>query len=555
MLQIIDPVHGRIALNSMFAHIVNSPEFQRLRSVEQGSFRPVYPGARHDRFAHSLGTYHLATKFAEHFFVNLKKDAGVAVEREEMEKLTRTFRYAALLHDIGHAPFSHTTEGFFLEQSGKKLPLVWEALCSAAAGESAGEGKLFSEREEICGAAHEIVSALLLIRNKDIFLAHRDQEKIDLALAARMVIGMTYQSGDLPGVSDELLGVRNCLIQLLNCSVLDVDRLDYMWRDTLMSGYTNAPLDLQCLAQSVTAVWGEDGMLTNGYREDALRVFDLMFQAKLSHDAWVLAAPAGAYDAALREHCIRLLDKRITDPARPEQTYMGTIFSVEALSREGVDFAGKHYRLLSDVDVEADMKAQAGEPFDELYTRALGERRVAAWRSYYEYHHLFHYPEKKLTPERVSEFFEPLLKYMGEKKLFAFDQDAFDAVCGNVDPETRGGEEAVRAAEFLRGYLNYVQSTRGSGKPLDVVLLGRSNSFTLKLNPAKICIVFPKLETGEMRLPLRSGRYSYSTYEKLTGNAHRVNYKAEYFYMMCHDRLRWGDLEMFRELLADELNK
>ena len=87
MLQITDPIHGSIELEGIFADIVNTPEFQRLRAVEQGSFRPVYPGARHDRFAHSLGTYHLATKFAEHFFVNLKKDAGVTVAQEEMEKL------------------------------------------------------------------------------------------------------------------------------------------------------------------------------------------------------------------------------------------------------------------------------------------------------------------------------------------------------------------------------------------------------------------------------------------------------------------------------------
>ena len=87
MMQIPDPIHGYIELNSMFARIVNTPEFQRLRSVEQGSFRPVYPGARHDRFTHSLGTYHLATKFAEHFFVNLKKDTAVAVAEEERKKL------------------------------------------------------------------------------------------------------------------------------------------------------------------------------------------------------------------------------------------------------------------------------------------------------------------------------------------------------------------------------------------------------------------------------------------------------------------------------------
>lgn len=122
MMQIPDPIHGYIELDGMFADIVNTPEFQRLRSVEQGSFRPVYPGARHDRFAHSLGTYHLATQFVEYFFENLKKDTGVALSAGERQALSLTFRYAALLHDIGHAPFSHTTENFFLEKRGRSCP-------------------------------------------------------------------------------------------------------------------------------------------------------------------------------------------------------------------------------------------------------------------------------------------------------------------------------------------------------------------------------------------------------------------------------------------------
>lgn len=555
MMQIPDPIHGYIELNSMFARIVNTPEFQRLRSVEQGSFRPVYPGARHDRFTHSLGTYHLATKFAEHFFVNLKKDTAVAVAEEERKKLSLTFRYAALLHDIGHAPFSHTTEDFFMEpEDPDGTPVVWRQLCETVGAVCSEEGRLF-RNGKICGNPHEIVSALLLIRSRKRFLEESNEEKIDFPLAARMVIGKTYQTGDRTGLSNEQLGIRNCLIQLLNCSVLDVDRLDYMLRDTRMSGYVNAPLDVACLAQAVTAVREENRMLVPGYRDSALRVFDLMFQAKLSHDAWVLAAPAGAYDAALRAHCIRLLNRNIQDPAQPGKTYMETVFSVDALGIDGVTYNGKRYRLLSDVDVEADMKAQEGLVFDELYTRALGRRRIAAWRSYYEYHHLFHYPEKQLTPEKVYEFFRELLEYLGAQKIFAFDQAAYDAVCGKVDPKNRASDEAVRAAQFLWGFLKFVQTDRGSEEPLDVVLLSRSNSFTLKLDPNHIRIVFPNLENGERRLPLRCSRYNYSTYAQLTNNANKVNCKADYFYMMCHDRLRWGDLEMFREMLADTLKR
>lgn len=553
MMQIPDPVHGYIELDGMFADIVNTPEFQRLRSVEQGSFRPVYPGARHDRFAHSLGTYHLATQFVEHFFENLKKDTGVVLSAGERQALSLTFRYAALLHDIGHAPFSHTTEGFFAEKGDEKLPDIWKALCAAAGKENPEEGSLFSARVEKCGAPHEIVSALLLIRNKDTFLDHVDGAMVDPVLAARMVIGLTYQSGDLSGVSDELLGVRNCLIQLLNCSVLDVDRLDYMGRDTQMSGYVNAPLDLRCLAQSVTAV-REGGMLVNAYREDALRVFDLMFQAKLSHDAWVLAAPAGAYDAALLEHCIRQLGK----------AYMDTVFTPEALSSEGVQFEGKHYRLLSDVDVAADLKARSEEaPFHELYSRELNVRRIAAWRSYYEYHHIFNWPEKGLTPEKVYEFFKPLIKYLNAQKLFVFDEAAYNKVAAS------GDAHAIRAAVLLRKFLLHPTGKR-EDPDYNVVLLDRTSNFTMKLNPEEIRIVFADYTRKKKQLPLREGKYTYSTYGEMTDvistykkdknepikKGEKPYFRTKpYFYIMRHNGLGRVQLERLRNMLVEELNK
>ena len=541
MMQIPDPIHGYIDLDGLFAHIVNTPEFQRLRSVEQGSFRPVYPGARHDRFSHSLGTYHLATIFAEYFFLNLEKDAGIKVKKEERERLSMTFRYAALLHDVGHAPFSHTTEGFFLEKKDPDgTPVVWRELCEEAKTLS---GELFPKKK--VGSAHEIVSALLLIRSRDVFLTHKDGRMVDPVLAARMVIGLTYQPGELPGVSDELLGVRNCLIQLLNCSVLDVDRLDYMLRDAKMSGYVNAPLDLNCLARSVTAV-REKEMLVPAYREDALRVFDLMFQAKLSHDTWVLSVPAGAYDAALLAHCIRMLDEKIKDED-PGKTYMNTIFTAQALTREGVEFAGKHYRLLNDVDVAADLKAQDGEIFEELYTRELGGRRIAAWRSYYEFNHIFNWPEKHLTPEKVCEFFDPLLKFMESKGIFVFDRDAYARI------EAEGDAGVLRAAALLRKFLMGAHSKKKVDEDYSVVLLGRSNSFTLKLKPDQIRIVFPNREDGKKRLPLRGGICNYSTYAQLTCGTGKVDAKAGYFYIMRHGGLGAQQLEKLRRMLAKEL--
>ena len=76
-----DAIHGYISLDDMFIFIIDSPEFQRLKSIEQGSFRVLYPAARHDRFIHSLGTYHLAKKVSHYFIQNIKLKTAAKSEK------------------------------------------------------------------------------------------------------------------------------------------------------------------------------------------------------------------------------------------------------------------------------------------------------------------------------------------------------------------------------------------------------------------------------------------------------------------------------------------
>lgn len=541
MMQIPDPIHGYITLDGMYADIVNTPEFQRLRSIEQGSFRPVYPGARHDRFIHSLGTYHLAEKFADHFFRNIREDLKITVPAPEEQMLRTTFCYAALLHDIGHAPLSHTTENLFLieKDTATGLPEIWVRLCDAVSALSPREEPLFRGSDRSVGAAHEIASAVVMAEQRHSLTSHKDLALVDMALAARMVVGFLYGPGDPAAFGGEqtpvTLGIRNCLIQLLNNSLLDVDRLDYLGRDTRMSGYFNAPLDLECLAGSVTAVYLEDGWVAPAYRDTALRVFDLMFQAKLSHDTWVLANPAGPYDAALKAHCIRqLYGDELTK-----------VFSIDSLSRTGRIANGRRYRLLSDVDISADLKARTGGDFDELDTRALGVRRTAAWRSWFEYHHLFNDPDNGLTPELVYAFFKPLLDYLDGNRIFVFDRQVYGQICEQVHDA-----QILRPAGFLHRYLRSLAGKSGDKDGYNVVLLDRTNNFTLKLDPAQIRIVF-----YQKNIPLRAGRFTYSTYADLTGTTKAQKRSVRYFYLYRHSGLGIRQLEKLRRALSKELSK
>ncbi len=110
-----DAVHGYISVPADWcAHFVDTPIFQRLRHIEQTSMHPLYPSARHDRFTHSLGVYHLATIA----FQCLKENTDPAVlEDVSLCDYEGAFRVAALMHDCAHSCFSHTFESKYNEQN------------------------------------------------------------------------------------------------------------------------------------------------------------------------------------------------------------------------------------------------------------------------------------------------------------------------------------------------------------------------------------------------------------------------------------------------------
>lgn len=111
-----DPVHGFIDFNQLEWDIINSSPFQRLRRIRQLAWTDlVYPGAMHTRFEHSLGVCHVATKLYNAIIVNdrdiLSSEYnfnGAGIDRQR-----QIIRLAALMHDLGHGPFSHAAEEVF----------------------------------------------------------------------------------------------------------------------------------------------------------------------------------------------------------------------------------------------------------------------------------------------------------------------------------------------------------------------------------------------------------------------------------------------------------
>jgi len=123
-LDIIDPIHDFVRVFDHELKIIDSPIFQRLRGIRQLSGAHLtYPGAQHTRFEHSLGVMHIASQAGQAL-----KEKGI-LKNDDIENL----RLAALLHDIGHGPYSHLFEEILQERKrisheeiGKRIILKTE---------------------------------------------------------------------------------------------------------------------------------------------------------------------------------------------------------------------------------------------------------------------------------------------------------------------------------------------------------------------------------------------------------------------------------------------
>jgi len=109
-----DPVHGLIRIEAgddFVRDLINTPEFQRLRRVRQlGLSSFTYPGAEHTRFAHCIGVFNFAQRILD---VLKRRYAAWSAVQDVLIEQQRTVKAAALLHDVGHGPFSHMIERAF----------------------------------------------------------------------------------------------------------------------------------------------------------------------------------------------------------------------------------------------------------------------------------------------------------------------------------------------------------------------------------------------------------------------------------------------------------
>jgi|TARA_B100002003_G_scaffold100401_1_gene93489 hypothetical protein len=194
--EIRDPIHGYVYIEDDEKDIIDNPIFQRLRRIRQLSGAHItYPGAQHTRFDHSIGAMHLA-KLAASRLTHI-----IDLKPEQIGEI----KMSALLHDIGHGPFSHLFE------------------------------EVLAERRNI---SHEDLTKRVIQETelKDILLKHN------------------YKTNIIPNLSIGLSQKRPLFMNELVAGGLSVDTMDYLPRDSYFTGVEYGQVDIHRIINSFNIV-------------------------------------------------------------------------------------------------------------------------------------------------------------------------------------------------------------------------------------------------------------------------------------------------------------
>lgn len=213
-----DTVHGNIVLSNRFINIIDTPEFQRLRRIRQLSTAYfIFPAADHSRFIHSLGTYHVMNLIIDHF-KNIFAELNITIE----ERSINLALAVALLHDIGHGPFSHAYESALPTNKIQKLHEEWTI--------------------DIILSPNSCVNMELINSFDEKF----PEDLADLIRKEKNVKRHGIDARPFEGI--DLFFVLSSLIS----SQLDADRMDYLLRDAFFTGVSYGQYDISRLIQSLT---------------------------------------------------------------------------------------------------------------------------------------------------------------------------------------------------------------------------------------------------------------------------------------------------------------
>lgn len=270
--EIRDNLHGSIALTVLESLVISHAAVQRLRRIRQTSFLYLaFPGATHSRFEHSLGVLHLAAVTWRKLYDNQKqlaKTLAALPDYHELEKnnscrllpplkvleaifhspyIAQALRLAALLHDVGHPPFSHNGE--------RLLPQMEDIIAHNPDLPPYLQEFLQLRLEQRAEVDHEVFTVLLADKIlREVYAAHKH---VQPCVHPQDVVSIICADiAPHAGSEIEHYGINVLGLELLS-SDLDIDRMDYLLRDSRECGVSYGVFDFARILDSL-ALYHDD---------------------------------------------------------------------------------------------------------------------------------------------------------------------------------------------------------------------------------------------------------------------------------------------------------
>ena len=204
-----DVIHGDIFIPDKYLQVIDTPEFQRLRRIKQLSVADsIFPSAGHTRFSHCIGTFYVMGLIIDHFESSFN-EMDIRINEEDKE----TALLAALLHDIGHGPFSHAFENVLTEKKNNITHEEWTI-------------KIIKDKNtDVNKAIKKHFSTRMPDKVAELICKHQEIHKEEKSFELQEI---------------NLFSILSSLIS----SQLDADRLDYLLRDSRHTGVKFGKIDI-----------------------------------------------------------------------------------------------------------------------------------------------------------------------------------------------------------------------------------------------------------------------------------------------------------------------
>jgi HD superfamily phosphohydrolase len=333
-----DIVHGYIDLASDDLEFVDTPLFQRLKRIKQTTAFAAYPNANHTRFEHSLGVKHLGLRVFDHLVKSMQPQA-------QEPWIRNTIQYACLLHDIGHAPFSHCLESLFDDNESKGILI---------------KHGLSIELTTAKPAPHELMSCAISL---EYYKAKLESKGINLDFFCRLILGIEY-----PSINPN--NWLNPLIKILN-SKIDVDKFDYLVRDNEMTGVNLIAIDKDRVINSYEI---RDNQLA--FSSKVMSVISNLIHGRNAMYTWVYNHHIVVYySEILKRYMQYLIDAGIVQ--------RDTFFSVNAIKDNLID----DYDIFSIFKTHREKDDRTRAFYNQIFNRAYLK---PLWKTPFEYDEIFH---------------------------------------------------------------------------------------------------------------------------------------------------------------------